>query len=163
MSEQLTMNIADFLLAGLEPEGIYRLRINSAEIVDRDGRNGPYQQISMQVDLVERLGDGILEKPPGEWLNCGVTGKGLGRFRKLFVAAVGEVPEGTPDPDSGELSVTLDDLVSALIGNESAWTTYFWKRNRDNPKDIEGQLGWSFSSEGTELKEPRPFAEKDNA
>ena len=155
MSEQLTMSMSEFLSAGLEPEGIYRLKVVDGGIVERTGQNGPYQQISLRVALVERLGDGPLEKQPTEYLNCGTSGRGLARFRKLFVAATGGLPEGE--------DITLTDLVAALINNENAWTTYQWKRNNQNPDDIEGQLGWSYSDDPSKLKEPRPFAERDAA
>jgi len=43
------------------------------------------------------------------------------------------------------------------------WTTYYWKRNWKDNDVIEGSLGYSFNTDPTNLKEPRPFSERDAA
>jgi hypothetical protein len=156
MTEATTISVHDFLTAGLEDEGIYRLRINKMEVVERTGENGPFKQISGQVELVEQFGEGLIEYPAREFFNASIKGKGLERFRNLYVAAMGEMDGSAPG------DITLDDLAAALVGNESVWTTYYWRRNRKNPNEIEGSLGYSFSQDPNDIRAPRPFAERDN-
>jgi hypothetical protein len=156
------MPAEEFASAGLEPEGIYRLRIKSLQMKERTVQSGDrqgqkYKQLSGRFELLERFGTGPMEYEPSEFINFNVSGKGLERFRKLYIAALGEVPS------SDEGTVTLNDLADALVGNESVWTTYYWKRNWKDKDVIEGSLGYDFSQDPSDLKEPRPFAERDSA
>lgn len=158
MSEQTTIALGDFLTAGLQPEGRYRLEVLSGEVVERSGQNGPYKQASFRVNLVERFGDGIIENPESEFINCSLSGKGVARLRKLYVASRGAVPEGDPDT-----VLTIEDLVEELIGSENIWAQYYWRRPKNNPDDVEGVLGWDYSSDPDNLRDPKPFAERDAA
>ena len=165
MSEQVQVEISvsDFNTAGLEEEGIYRLRVKTLQVVERTVQSGDrageqYKTIAGQFELVELFGVDIIEEPPTQFINFAISGRGLERFRKYYVAAFGKVEEG----DAGQ-TVTLNDLAAALVGNDSVWTTYSWKRSKRDPDEIEGNLGWSFSQDPSTLKAPRPFAERDAA
>ena len=83
---------------------------------------------------------------------------GLERFRKLYVAAFGAVAAGSPDQ-----TVTLNDLAAGLVGNDTVWSTYSWRRDKKNPDDIIGNLGYNFDQDPSNLKEPVPFAVRDAA
>ncbi len=159
---QIEMPVEEFLTAGLTPEGIYRLRVKSLEVLEKTVQQGDrqgqqYKVIEGQFNLVELYGEGILDNPPLEFLKFYVP-KGLERFRKLYVAAFGAVAEGSPGQ-----TVTLNDLAAALVGNDMVWTTFSWRRDKKNPDDILGNIGFSFSSDPDTLREPRPFAERDAA
>lgn len=161
---QVEMPVEEFLTAGLEDEGIYRLRVKAMDVQEKTVQSGDrqgqkYRTISGQFELLERFGeDELFENPTREFINFSVSGRGLERFRKYYTAALGPVPQGDPGQ-----TITLNDLAAALVGNDTVWTTYYWKRHYKNPEDIEGSLGYSFSQDPSTLKAPRPFAERDNA
>ncbi len=160
---QVDMPVSEFLTAGLETEGIYRVRVKALEVQEKTVQQGEragekYKTIAGQFELVEQFGEGLIEDPSMEFINFSVSGRGLERFRKFYVAALGPVKEGSPGQ-----TLTLNDLASALIGDESVWTTYYWRRNRKNAEEIEGSLGYSFSQDPSTLKAPRAFAERDAA
>ncbi len=168
MSEQVQveMSVADFNMAGLEDEGIYRLRVRSLQVLEKTVQQGErqgekYKTIAGQFELVEDLNTGVIDRPSLIFANFSVTGKGLERFRKLYVAAFGAVEAGDPSQ-----TVTINDLAAALVGNDSVWTTYSWRRDKrdtvEDPKGaIVGNIGFDFSQDPTTLQEPRPFAERD--
>lgn len=165
---QVVMPVSEFNTAGLETEGIYRLRVKSLSVQEKTVQQGDrqgqkYKTIAGQFEMVERYGDGMIEYPNREFINFSVEGKGLERFRKFYTAALGPIPTGPVDDESGEHTVTLNDLAAALVGNDEVWTTYYWKRNWKDNDLIEGSLGYSFNTDPTNLKEPRPFAERDAA
>jgi hypothetical protein len=158
---EVEVSVGKFLTAGLDPEGIYRLRIKKMSVEERTVQNGErvgtkYTTISSELFLVERFGEGLLENPPRVFTNFGTSGKGLERFRKLYMAAFGELSSNDRDE-----KLTLNDLAASLVGNDSVWTTYFWKRNQSDTAIIEGSIGWTFSSDPTKIKEPTPFEERD--
>ena len=166
----MTTNISldDFMSAGLEDEGIYRIAIRSMKVEEKIAQTGanagnPYKVISAQFKLVEKFGDGLIDSPPTVFDRFYLSGRSLERFRKLYVAAMGELPSGEVDPETGEVTVPIESLVDALIGNESVWTTYSWRRPKNDPNDIEGSLGWSFTQDPTKLKAPTPFEQRDKA
>ncbi len=159
---QIEMPVEEFLTAGLTPEGIYRLRVKSLEVLEKTVQSGDrqgqqYKTISGQFHLVELHGEGILDDPPMEFINFYIP-SGLERFRKLYVAAFGAVEPGSPGQ-----TVTLNDLASALVGNDTVWTTFSWRRDKKNPDDILGSIGYSFDQDPGNLREPRPFAEREAA
>lgn len=163
-----TVTLEGFLTAGLETEGVYRLNVTKMAVEEKTVQQGDnagqkYKTISGIVELVEELGVGLADTDfaPRVYVNFSFTGKGLDRFRKLYVAAYGEIPTSGVDADTGQPTVSLDDLATALVGNDEIWTTYYWKRNYFDPKKIEGSIGWSFSKDATDIKAPRPFAERD--
>lgn len=163
-----TLALNDFLTAGLETEGVYRLNITKMAVEEKTVQQGDnagqkYKTISGIVELIEELGVGLSEGDfaPRVYVNFSFAGKGLDRFRKLYVAAYGQIPTSGVDLDTGQPTVSLDDLAAALVGNDEIWTTYFWKRNYFDKKKIEGSLGWSFSKNSADIKAPRPFAERD--
>lgn len=160
---QVEMPVSEFLTAGLEPEGIYRLRVHALTVQERTVKSGDrqgekYKTIAGQFDMVEQFGSPEeIEYPTRAFINFSVSGRGLERFRKFYNAALGPVPEGDPGQ-----TITLNDLAAALVGNEDVWTTYFWKRHYKNPEDLEGSLGYSFAQDPSTLQAPQPFAARDN-
>lgn len=164
-TQPTVITVNRFKTAGLEPEGIYRLSIDAMAVEQRTVQQGAnagqkYKTIAGRVQLVELFGEGLVENPSREFLNCGVSGKGLQRFYDLYIAAFGSI-EPTDLNEAGEPTVTLDDLAAALVGVDTVWTTYYWKRNKNNPEEIEGSLGWSFSADPSKLRAPIPFEERE--
>lgn len=161
-----TVNLQDFLSAGLEDEAIYRLNITKMQVEERtvqdgDNKGQTYKTISGQAELAEQLGEELPEYPPKVFVNFGLRGKQLERFRKLYVAAFGEIPTSGVNAETGQPTISIDDLAASLVGNDEVWTTYYWKRNWKDKKKIEGTIGWSFSRNPSDLKAPKPFSERD--
>ena len=156
----VTMPTSDFLTAGLDTEGIYRLRFKSLKVEEKTvKKEGPrkgdkFKMINGQVDLIEHFGEGMLEYPIHEYISFFTNGNQLERFRKLYVAAFETVPEATPG------SISIGDLASALVGNDTVWTALYWRRNRDTDEP-EQVLGWDFSQDPSTLKGVTPFADRD--
>ena len=164
MTEDVLIPKEDFITAGLDTEGIYRLSVKTMALETRivqqgDNKGNEYQQIAGQVHLVEHFGGdpAILEYPIREWMNFYLNGNHLKRFRALYVAAYGPPPEAKP----GQFSIK--DLASALVGNDSVWSTLYWKRNRTDKTIIEQSIGWDFSTDPGTLRAPTPFAQRDAA
>jgi hypothetical protein len=162
---EVLVSTSEFLSAGLDPEGIYRLRFSNFQVVEKiaqTGRNagGKYKQIDGQAELIERFGGtdpGMLEYPIREFLHFYTTGKQAERFRKIYVAAFGSVPESAPGV------ISLNDLASALNGVDTVWTTLYWRRNKKDNTVIEQSLGYSFYTDPSKLSQPTPFAQRDAA
>jgi hypothetical protein len=158
------MNLNEFLSAGLDEEAIYRLNIKKMEVKTKIVENEEsknfgqeYKVIDGQVELVERFGGerpGVLEYPIREFLSFFLNGRHLQRFRDLYTAAFGEIPTSRPGV------VTIEDLAAALVGIDTVYTTLYWRRNKKT-QEVEQVLGWDFSTDPNTLKQPKPFAERD--
>ncbi len=164
MSTDVLISTETFNTAGLDPEGIYRTNIKTMAVKERtvkkEGKNkgNKFNQVEGQIHLVERFGGeraGIMEYPIREFINFFLNGKHLERFRALYVAAFKTVPESAP----GVINVA--DLASALVGNDTVWTTLYWRRDREDNTQVEQVLGWDFSTDPTTLRAPTPFVERD--
>lgn len=161
---QVVLSTEEFLTAGLDPEGIYRMDIKKMAVKEKVVKQGEnqgqkYRAIDAEIHLVERFGGqnpGLLEYPIRVWdYSFGIRGKKLERFRKLFTTAFG--PLSTTDKTT---TVTINDLCASLIGTDTVWGTLYWKRNFNNPEDIDQVIGYDFSRNPSDLRPPRPFAER---
>ena len=160
MSTDVLVSTQDFLTAGLNPEGVYRMRVKSLGIVERIAQGGrtpgeSYKKIEGQVDLVEKLGDGVLEYPINAYFSAYTSGRQLAKFRNLYNAKFGSAPQSQPG------TVSLNDLASALIGTDDVWCVLYWKRNKNDHDDIREEMGYSFSTDASAIKAPKPFVQRD--
>lgn len=160
---EVTMDINEFLSAGLDPEDIYRLDIKKMAVVEKtvkegDNKGQKYRTIDAEIHLVERFGHGILEYPVKVWdYGFGIRGKRLERFRTLYTEAFGPIQKG-----KGTQSVSINDMAASLVGVDTVWGVLYWRRNWRDKDEIEQVLGYNFSSSPQNLKAPRPFAERDS-
>lgn len=161
---EVTMDLDEFLSAGLDPEDIYRLDIKKMAVVEKTIKSGEnagqkYRTIDAEIHLVERLGHGLLEYPVRVWdYGFGIRDKRLERFRTLYTEAFGPIQKS-----KGAQSVSINDMAASLVGVDTVWGVLYWRRNYKDPNEIEQVLGYNFSANPANLKAPRPFAERDAA
>src|SRR3990167_2425132 len=160
MSTDVLISADEFQTAGLDPEGVYRMHFKSLAVVEKIAQSGknvgnPYKRIEGQVDLVEKLGDGLLEYPINAYFSAYTSGRQLQKFRNLYVAKYGKVPTSQP----GQIS--LAELTSAMAGVDDVWGVLYWKRDRENPDVIRQELGYSYSTDPTTIKAPKSFADRN--